>query len=117
MFSYSIRPWTNPNTNIHKPSRWNDRIHTTKNSDTSAMPGLFIFPNPTSDAINLVTNFHEKMLIISVYDIHGIKMTEHILSNPDNVSKIDLSKLSTGTYIVKVLTNEMIYYRKIVVVR
>ena len=53
-----------------------------------------IFPNPTSDIININT---ENKVNIELFDIFGNKLLEDINT------KLDISKLSPGTYYIRYL--------------
>ncbi len=68
-----------------------------------------IYPNPVTNLLHIsapVTN--AKVLI---YDLHGRKLYEQILSN--HLSTIDLSHFSSGTYMLKIVTGDRTFVYKI----
>ncbi|MEN2416080.1 DUF7619 domain-containing protein [Flavobacterium mesophilum] len=62
-----------------------------------------IYPNPVKDILNINSKTDVEKLAMSVYDMLG----QLIIAIPhaENVSKIDVSKLQTGNYILKIKTN------------
>ncbi|WP_431241548.1 T9SS type A sorting domain-containing protein [Flavobacterium sp. P21] len=62
-----------------------------------------IYPNPVKDILNINSKVEVEKQAMSVYDMLG----QLIIAIPhaENVSKIDVSKLQTGNYILKVKTN------------
>lgn len=58
-----------------------------------------IYPNPTVDILNIQST--EKMNQIQVFNMMG-----NLILEQNNTTKIDVSHLSTGTYIIKGLAND-----------
>ena len=68
---------------------------------------LSIYPNPSSDLVNIEMYSNENQLVnISIIDLSGKQVIETIysLSNGKNVISLDLSKLSKGNYILNFAT-------------
>ena len=61
---------------------------------------VLIYPNPVSDAINIVAKSNMKS--VALYDIQGRQVQTHIVNSSQ--ATIDLSDLQTGNYILKVYT-------------
>jgi len=72
---------------------------------------LIIYPNPTNGNIN-ITTFHEKSYEISVYDMFGKKVFQQ---NNFQDGNLDLSFLSKGSYMIKVLNDKHSIAKKIVI--
>ena len=68
-------------------------------SETEIKKTLSIYPNPTTDLINVITK--DKITDISVYDLSGRKMTIERANNFINVKH-----LQNGTYIINIETTE-----------
>ena len=68
-------------------------------SETAIKKTLSIYPNPTTDIINVITK--DKITDISVYDLSGKKMTIERANNFINVKH-----LQNGTYIINIETPE-----------
>lgn len=78
--------------------------------DKSSNSNIAIYPNPTSGLLNVVANSNIDEVV--VLDIAGnVMMTES--ANANNVS-LDLSSLAKGMYLVKVVTAEDSYIKKVV---
>lgn len=69
-----------------------------------------VYPNPTTDRIRLSSN--QQITNVKVYSQSGMLVLNTV---PDSASEVDLTKLSQGTYFVKI--NDGPLMRKILVVR
>ena len=73
-----------------------------------------IFPNPTSDVLNikLRKDINEKDIqCISIYDFKG-----NLISKNDNYkSNIDIKNLSKGTYIIKIISAKFEVTKKLMI--
>ncbi|MCL2039159.1 MAG: M6 family metalloprotease domain-containing protein [Bacteroidetes bacterium] len=69
---------------------------------------ITIFPNPAKNNIHIVNHSNETIENIEIFDLDG----KNILTtkNPE----IDITNLTSGTYIVKIKTNKKTYLEKIV---
>ncbi|MBO6201355.1 MAG: T9SS type A sorting domain-containing protein, partial [Chryseobacterium sp.] len=67
---------------------------------------ISIFPNPSSDFIHIKSD--EEIRSIKIYDIKGS------LIKSDNTSKIDISALPKGNYIISIETRSGIETKKII---
>jgi len=68
-----------------------------------------LYPNPTTDFLNLSLETDMEILNITAVDLAG--KTYPLNANND---KVDLSKLSTGTYVLKIQTNKGLKTQKII---
>lgn len=79
--------------------------NTTSIETNTAAPALFnIFPNPGTDYIILPSNSIQH---VDIYDSHGNIVTPYLL----NASKLDLSTLKPGVYIIRLIENNNSYQR------
>src|SRR5690606_9154630 len=72
-------------------------------NEISLDTSLALYPNPTSDVVNLVNKSNislEKMLI---YSINGKLVSETNLSATQGEKAVDVSSLAAGVYIVKII--------------
>ena len=69
---------------------------------------ISIYPNPTTGTLN-ITNAENAA--VYVYNILGEVVAS--IDNADAFSTIDMSNLSEGTYIVKILTDKNVITKKI----
>jgi hypothetical protein len=67
-----------------------------------------IFPNPTSDFIQINKNFEDELVNIELYDINGVK----VLDLNQSIDKLDVNFLSNGLYFIKLNTNQKSYVSK-----
>jgi Leucine-rich repeat (LRR) protein len=63
-----------------------------------------VYPNPVNDIVNIGTKNTIEVQSMAVYDILGQIVIS--VPNTQTVSKIDVSKLTTGNYFLKVNTNK-----------
>lgn len=61
--------------------------------------GLVLFPNPTSDLLNVLDSENRKNIKVEIFNMSGQKMS-HIFINEDGA--VNVSKLPMGQYLVKV---------------
>jgi len=69
---------------------------------------LEVFPNPIIDEFTV--NIDQKITGIDIYDLSG-KLVKH---TSDSISKVNISNLEDGLYVVKVTTSTSTYSKKIV---
>lgn len=67
-----------------------------------------IYPNPATDLINIENKTNE-IMDISMYDLTGRQFVSRKINRND---VLDISKLTAGTYIIKIGNNDMGYYFK-----
>lgn len=66
-----------------------------------------IFPNPSNGVIYIESKSDIKK--VDIFDIQG----NNVFRN-DKIDEIDLSTLSQGVYLIKIITSERVYYQKII---
>lgn len=71
-------------------------------------PKLTLYPNPVSNSLYLTSN--QKIENVLIYNITGA-LVKSISNNPES---IDVSNLNSGSYLVKVTTNEGLFTQKII---
>ena len=80
--------------------------------NTSEINSVSIYPNPTSGRINVVINNNENINDVVVLDMTGkVLMSQSVNSNK---ASLDLSSYAKGMYLVKVVTAEDSYVKKVV---
>ncbi len=75
-------------------------------NEESSISTFEIFPNPTSEQINInINSLKNQEILLEVFDILGRKMIEErfILSQGENRKPLTINNLSSGMYFVKVL--------------
>ena len=75
----------------------------TKNS---AFESFKMFPNPSTDILNIQLSVETLKVEVGVYDHTGRKIIVKKLSPED--SKLNVSKLTTGIYIIRVLSDNKV---------
>ncbi len=61
-----------------------------------------VYPNPAVNELNIEVNKNAKIEQVSVFDISGKQVTNYTSTG----SKLDISNLSNGTYLIEVMTNQ-----------
>lgn len=77
-----------------------------------------VFPNPASDLVNLTIHAARTETVqVTVRDLAGriLISRQQVLRNGDNVLQLDISRISTGTYLVEVMGPEWQLVNRIVV--
>ena len=72
-----------------------------------------VFPNPVSNQLNLLFNNNTKNAVIDLLDLNGKEILHKELNNNTAENAIDVSTINEGNYIVKILADNHIYYKKI----
>lgn len=71
---------------------------------------LILYPNPTKGLLNLNADYGFENAIYSVFDITG----KRVLNDRFNSNTIDVSELSSGSYILRVIDNGVIKTQKFI---
>ena len=80
--------------------------------EASEINQLSVFPNPASDFITIKAEYNLKDSIISVFDINGRRVINY--KNTANNNMVDVSSLSNGEYILRVISSDgKIYSTKV----
>ena len=75
-----------------------------------------IFPNPTSDFIAIqIGGLNLQDLNIEMYDMQGKLIQEKNLKSGQTIGYFDIQTLYSGTYLIKISTNNMSLTRKVIV--
>jgi len=75
-----------------------------------------IFPNPTSDFIAIqIGGLNLQDLNIEMYDMQGKLIQEKTLKSGQTIGYFDIQTLYSGTYLIKLSTNNMSLTRKVIV--
>lgn len=75
-----------------------------------------IFPNPTSDFIAIqIGGLNLQDLNFEMYDMQGKLIQEKTLKSGQTIGYFDIQTLYSGTYLIKISTNNMSLTRKVIV--
>ncbi|HOY91192.1 MAG TPA: T9SS type A sorting domain-containing protein, partial [Bacteroidales bacterium] len=74
-----------------------------------------IYPNPTSDRVNIELNDNMSLKGLSLLDITGRVIPTNIFLNSQNSFYLDLSNLADGIYYLQLFIDESKYINKIIV--
>lgn len=61
-----------------------------------------VFPNPASDRVNLTSPFFSSESLVTLFDVNGQTIFSEVIKEQDNSLTLDISKLKTGIYFVRV---------------
>jgi len=89
----------------------NSQTIETRNFSSKAIEGLTIYPNPVSDGKIYIVSTKNLTKTIEVFDVLGKKKLSTWLTS----NALDISKLSSGVYIIKIAEGNSIETRKLVV--
>lgn len=95
--------------------RAQEGLVTVNTKDVSFNPNMLIYPNPTSQYLNISSENGEQIEMISVYNANGslVKQYRNLLAN----ESIDVSQLNEGHYFVKVKTNSLNHSQRFTIVK
>jgi hypothetical protein len=109
-----------PNTTFDLTNEWDslpvdtvDNIgahSTVLSTDSFSWDALSIYPNPTS--LNYVVVNYNQELLVEVFNILGKKVSAKTVTSSD--SRVDISNLSSGIYLLKISNQESSITRKII---
>ncbi|MAU30643.1 MAG: RNA-binding protein [Flavobacteriaceae bacterium] len=76
----------------------------TLSTETTDLNEIIVFPNPANDYIEIRSDYNLGGVIISVFDLNGRRVINYKNTSESNL--VDLSSLSTGEYILRVISSE-----------
>lgn len=97
---------------IHKMSTGSPRLGATSNSGVATE--VSIFPNPTHDVLNIVTNASIEEIEIS--DARGrMVLRMSFAAGHENSAALDVSALDPGIYFVKMISGGQVFAEKVII--
>jgi hypothetical protein len=82
----------------------------TLSTNGSIVTDLILFPNPTKSILNLNTLDNLNDAVYSIFDMNG----RRVLNSKLNSNTIDVSELSTGNYILRLMSGNSIQSQKFI---
>ena len=76
----------------------------TLSTEVSGLNQINVFPNPAINSIEIKSDYSLEIAIISVFDLNGRRVLNY--KNVEGSNLIDLSSLSIGEYILRVISFE-----------
>lgn len=73
-----------------------------------------IYPNPTSDYLQIDLGSAEQKRSVQVFDNLGRKLLDQNINNQENAFSIDVSSLKEGIYYLNILTDKTVYKEKFI---
>ena len=84
----------------------------TLSTEISSLNQISVFPNPAINSIEIKSDYSLENAIISVFDLNGRRVLNY--KNEAGSNFVDLSNLSMGEYILRIISSEgNIYSTKI----
>jgi hypothetical protein len=76
-----------------------------------------IYPNPAGNKayINLSDNFHGGKYLIKIFSAEGLLVNEIISENSGSEIKLDISKLKSGLYVVRIADDKKSWQSKLLI--
>ena len=87
----------------------------TLSTGVPSLDNIAVFPNPANDYITVKSDYNLDDAIISLFDLNGRRVLNYKNSSDNNL--IDVSKLSSGEYILRLITSETIIFTKKILIR
>lgn len=79
-------------------------------NDQFNMSQFAYFPNPVKDVLNI--SYVDQITDVSVYNVLGQKVVVNSING--DLTKVDMANLTNGTYIVKVVSNNLVQTIKVI---
>jgi hypothetical protein len=73
-----------------------------------------IYPNPTSDFVHIEFHGQHNGGVVQVLNMSGSRLIEYAFSAGNTGLKLDLSPLASGVYVLRFITSDGTFYRKII---
>ena len=87
----------------------------TLSTGVPSLDNIAVFPNPANDYITVKSDYNLDDAIISLFDLNGRRVLNYKNSSDNNL--IDVSKFSSGEYILRLITSETIIFTKKILIR
>jgi hypothetical protein len=71
-------------------------------TDSVLDEAISLYPNPASDVINISNNLNVELEDITIYDINGRVVIQHVVTDSSLPQVINVSELSSGIYMVQI---------------
>ena len=85
----------------------------TLSSEIYSLDQITVFPNPADDYITVKSNHNLDDAIISMFDLNGRRVLNYKNESDDGI--INISGLSAGEYVLRIITSDQdIYSKKII---
>jgi hypothetical protein len=110
----TLRPYTGP---AYAVNAQGSKFSVLLNQETALLQrGLFAFPNPAADQLQLSWDFTEKVEAISMLDVQG---REYVLENSPSAREWSgsVNAFSPGLYLLQMHTEKNIIQKKIIIQR
>jgi hypothetical protein len=75
------------------------------------MGNLEIFPNPTSGMFTAMTNVDGR---VDVIDVTGQLVHEGVIAKANSTVELELNNVSSGIYFVRLITNDAVVTKRLV---
>lgn len=72
-----------------------------------------VYPNPTNNIINIdmIKSSEGK---VTIFDLKGIQYVVRNLADKSNITTVDISKLESGVYMIRVETDNLVAFKKLI---
>ncbi|MDJ0646824.1 MAG: T9SS type A sorting domain-containing protein [Flavobacteriaceae bacterium] len=88
-------------------------VEDSKNRQSYEIEGFKMYPNPIVNGILFITSFEDQLKEVEIYDILGKRVFSRTLLK--GKSRLNISTLKSGVYIIRVRENNKTATRKLVV--
>ena len=99
----------------HGESYWNGVNCNTSIDENDAANNIIVYPNPTTDVINVSLQYSMEILSYKLVNLLGQTMTENNNNSVANQFSIDVANLPKGQYFLMVKTKNNVVTKKVVI--
>ncbi|MFT5778564.1 MAG: dienelactone hydrolase [Crocinitomicaceae bacterium] len=89
-------------------------VSCTGSLDEMNQDGIFIYPNPAKQQLNIAISTNDQVTTISMHDLSG-RLVKMISSTKGNHFSIDVSAFAPGTYVIGIETANSMRSKKVVI--
>ncbi|MBL7935267.1 MAG: T9SS type A sorting domain-containing protein, partial [Bacteroidia bacterium] len=85
--------------------------------ETHKSNSLKVYPNPSSDFLHIESSHQEIIIQVEIFDNLGNKIINITPVEASNDFLMKIGDLTSGSYVVKIITNQMVYQKTILVLK
>ncbi len=79
---------------------------TSLNETSASATEISVFPNPSSDHLNIKLSDHQGAMLIDLYDLNGKLLESHNIQAEENLLQINMERHAAATYMLSIHSSD-----------
>ena len=96
-------------------AKYSNPVNTSLSDLLDSSPSMLVYPNPTSKEVTIALNGNDEKTTITLYSMEGAILFNKEITNPSNLTSINIDGLANGTYLLVASTKNSIERKKIII--